>query len=132
MQIALREADVRALLDADSAAVLETHARSGDWQTAGAAFAAALSPAAAHARVPPLWDRLLAQFTEFLCSDSARYADLRAEWDALCRRSAALAVTALTTALAAELGVASTIAAPLVIWLVLSAVRMGTNVFCRR
>ena len=45
-------------------------------------------------------------------------------------RGAEVAVTALTAALAAEVGVASTVIAPLVVWLVLGALRMGSGAFC--
>jgi hypothetical protein len=79
---------------------------------------------------PSIWTRVLTEFTDFVCTDSVTYADLRAQWDDLCSRSAAIAIPALTAALAAQLGVASTIVGPLVVWLVLSAVRIGTRAFC--
>jgi len=123
-----READVSALLDPSAAAIVQRLGPGASWDVVGAALAGSL-PAAAHAR-PAIWSRVLAEFTDFVCTDSARYADLRAQWDDLCARSAAIAVTALTASLAAELGVASTVVGPLVVWLVLSALRIGTRAFC--
>ena len=123
-----RESDVSALLDPAAADVVRRLGPDVSWDVAGAALAGA-SPAAVSSR-PGIWSSVLAEFTDFVCSDSARYADLRAQWDDLCARSAAIAVTALTGALAAELGVASTVVAPLVVWLVLSAVRIGVRAFC--
>ena len=122
------EADVSALLDPSASAIVRRLGRDASWDAVGVALAGA-SPAAASARAG-LWSSVLAEFTDFVCTDSDRYADLRAQWDELCSRSAAIAVTALTTALAAQLGVASTVAGPLVVWLVLSAVRVGTRAFC--
>jgi hypothetical protein len=122
-----READVFALLDPSSAAVVRQLGPDAPWDVVGAALAGS-SPAAAGAA--GIWSSVLAEFTDFVCSDSPRYADLRAQWDDLCARSAAIAVTALTTALAAHLGAASSVVAPLVVWLVLSAVRIGTRAFC--
>jgi hypothetical protein len=123
-----RESDVSALLDHAAADVVRRLGPDASWDVVGAALAGA-SPAAASSR-PGIWSSVLAEFTDFVCSDSARYADLRAQWDDLCARSAAVAVTALTGALAAELGVAGTVVAPLVVWLVLSAVRIGARAFC--
>jgi hypothetical protein len=123
-----READVSALLDADAHAVMRRLGPDASWDAVGAALAGS-SPASLAAS-PGLWRAVVEEFTDFVCTDSPRYADLRTQWDDLCSRSAAIAITALTAALAAQLGVASTIAGPLVVWLVLSAVRIGTRAFC--
>jgi len=123
-----READVSALLDSSAIAVVERLGPTATWDVVGAALAGAL-PAARSGR-PGIWSSVLAEFTDFVCGDSERYADLRGQWEDLCSRSAAVAITALTAALASELGVASTIVGPLVVWLVLSAVRIGTRAFC--
>lgn len=123
-----READVSALLDPGARAVMRRLGPGASWDAVGAALAGS-SPASLAAK-PGIWRAVVAEFTDFVCTDSARYADLRTQWDDLCSRSAAIAITALTAALAAQLGVASTIAGPLVVWLVLSAVRIGTRAFC--
>ena len=122
------EADVSALLDPAAAGVVRRLGPDASWDVVGAALAGSSSAAAA-AR-PAIWRSVLTEFTDFVCSDSARYADLRRQWDELCTRSAAIAITTLTASLAAELGVGSTVVGPLVVWLVLSAVRIGTRAFC--
>jgi len=121
------EGALAALLDPSSEAVVRRLGPDASWDVVGAALAGHAATGAASAG---LWSRVLMEFTDFVCTESARYADLRAEWEDLCSRGAALAVTALTASLAAELGVATTLVAPLIVWLVLSAVRIGTRAFC--
>jgi hypothetical protein len=118
---------VAALLDPSSEAVVRRLGPGASWDMVGAALA---GHAAAGATSAGIWSQVLMEFTDFVCTESARYADLRAEWDALCSRGAAVAVTALTASLAAQLGVATPLIAPLIVWLVLSAVRIGTRAFC--
>jgi hypothetical protein len=118
---------VAALLDPSSEALVRRLGPEASWDMVGAALAGHAAAAAAGAGI---WSLVLTEFTDFVCTESARYADLRAEWDDLCSRGAALAVTALTASLAAQLGVATTVVAPLIVWLLLSAVRIGTRAFC--
>jgi len=133
-----READVAALLDPSSTALVRRLGPAAPWDVVGAALAEVGHPhfrgrrrdRSASVPVPGIWSRVAAEFTDFVCTESARYADLRAQWDDLCARSAAIAITALTASLAARLGVASTVVGPMVVWLVLSAVRIGTRAFC--
>jgi hypothetical protein len=118
---------VAALLDPASQAVVRRLGSDASWDMVGAALA---GPGAAGAAGAGIWSRVLTEFTDFVCTESPRYADLRAEWDDLCSRGAALAVAALTASLSAQLGVATTLVSPLIVWLVLSAVRIGTRAFC--
>jgi hypothetical protein len=118
---------VAALLDPFAEAEVRRLGPGRSWDVVGATLA---GHAAAGGAGAGIWSRVLAEFTEFVCTESSRYADLRAEWDDLCSRSAAVAVTALTASLAAHLGVATTVVGPLIVWLVLSAVRIGTRAFC--
>lgn len=118
---------VAALLDPSSDAFVRRLGPGASWDVVGAALA---GQAAAAAESAGVWSRVLTEFTDFVCTESARYADLRRQWDDLCSRGAAVAVTALTASLAGQLGVATTIVAPLIVWLVLSAVRIGTRAFC--
>ena len=118
---------VAALLDPSSEAVVRRLGPAASWDVVGATLAGQALTAGAGANI---WSRVLTEFTDFVCTDSARYADLRRQWGEICARGAAVAVTALTASLAAALGVASTVVAPLVVWLVLSAVRIGTRAFC--
>jgi hypothetical protein len=122
-----RESDVLEMLDPSVQDVLRRLGPDASWDVVGAMLAGRAAAASARRGI---WSHVLVEFTDFVCTDSGRYADLRAQWDDLCSRSAALAITALTAALAAELGVASTVVGPLVVWLVLSAVRIGTRAFC--
>ena len=121
-----RESDLEAMLDPSVAAVIQRLGPAASWEVVGAV----IGNHGAAAEAPGIWARVMSEFTDFVCTDSPQYADLRAQWDDLCARSAAIAVTALTASLAAELGVAATVASPMVVWLVLSAVRIGTRAFC--
>jgi hypothetical protein len=126
--LSFREADVVALLDPAAAAIVRRLGPGASWDVVGATLAGSGPPAAAAG--PGIWNSVLTEFTDFVCSDSARYAELRAQWEELSSRSAAIAVTALTAALSAQLGVGATVVAPLAVWLVLSAMRIGTRAFC--
>ncbi|HTI37658.1 MAG TPA: hypothetical protein VL484_08880 [Vicinamibacterales bacterium] len=121
-----RDSDIATMLDPSFAAVLDRLGSSASWEAVGAAWAGHRGADAGEG----IWASVLSEFTDFLCTDSARYADLRAEWDDLCSRSAAIAVTALIGSLAAELGAAASVVGPLVVWAVLAALRIGTNAFC--
>lgn len=118
---------VAALLDPASTSVVQRLGPGASWDVVGATLAGQAPAGTASAGI---WGRVLAEFTDFVCTESARYADLRAEWDDLCSRSTAVAITALTASLAAHVGVAASIVGPLIVWLVLSAVRIGTRAFC--
>jgi hypothetical protein len=78
-----------------------------------------------------LWQAVRWEVRSFLCTDSAPYAELRAEWDELKRQSPALAVRSLATLMGAKLGVASGVLAPLVTWLFMVERRMGKDALCQ-
>jgi hypothetical protein len=116
-------------------ASLETLERAGtDWNAVGNLLVA--TPTAGVALTgtgqwtADLWEAVKYEFRSFLCTESERYAELRSEWDALKRRSPALAVSSLSSLIGAKLGVASGVVAPLVTWLFLVARRIGQDDVC--
>lgn len=76
------------------------------------------------------WESVRREVHAFLCTSSPGYADLRREWDALKRDSTAVAVGALTAAVSVQLGSAAAVVAPLVIWALTLALRVGTRAYC--
>jgi hypothetical protein len=80
---------VAALLDPFAEAEVRRLGPDPSWDVVGATLA---GHAAAGGAGAGIWSRVLAEFTDFVCTESSRYADLRAEWDDLCSRSAAVAV----------------------------------------
>lgn len=96
----------------------------------------ALTPSAALAIKGPgwngqLWAEVKAQTYAFLCSDAAEYSDLRTEWDALAAQGSHLAIAALSGAVGAQLGLAAGVVAPMVIWALRVAARLGKEAACR-
>lgn len=77
-----------------------------------------------------LWHGVKKEFHSFLCTDSPVYADLRKEGNGLQQKSSSLAVAALSGAIGAQLGVASGVVAPLVIWATIVALRIGKQAIC--
>lgn len=77
-----------------------------------------------------LWLGVKKEFHSFLCTDSAAYADLRREWNNLRKKSSTLAVASLSGVIGAQLGVASGVVAPLVIWALIVALRIGHKALC--
>lgn len=71
------------------------------------------------------------EFRLFLCTSSPAYADLRSRWVALRDESVGAAAAALAGVVAARLGVSASVVAPVVISLLLSAVRLGQRTICR-
>ena len=71
------------------------------------------------------------EFRSFLCTTSAAYADLRSGWRALRDESVAAAAAALAAAIAARIGISPAVVTPVVISLLLSAVRLGSRTVCR-
>jgi hypothetical protein len=114
---------------------LETLERAGtDWNTVG--YLLASTPTAGVALTgtgqwtTDLWEAVKWEFRSFLCTDSESYAELRATWDEHKQLSPALAVGSLATGIAATLGVASGVIAPLVTWLLVVARRIGKEDAC--
>jgi hypothetical protein len=77
-----------------------------------------------------LWQAVKWEFRIFLCTDSEPYAELRKEWNELKRQSPAHAVGSLATQIAAKVGAASGVVAPLVTWLFVVARRIGEEAAC--
>ena len=114
---------------------LETLERNGtDWNAVGTLLAA--TPMAGVAVTgtgqwtTDLWEAVKWEFRSFLCTDSERYEELRAQWDELKEQSPAIAVGSLATVIGAKLGVASGLIAPLVTWLFVVSRRIGHEQAC--
>ena len=114
---------------------LETLERAGtDWNAVGNLLAATPTTGVALTGTgqwtADLWGAVKWEFRSFVCTDSERYAELRAEWDGLKQQSPALAVGSLASAMGAKLGVASGVITPLVTWLFVVARRVGKDDLC--
>jgi hypothetical protein len=114
---------------------LEILERAGtDWNAVGNLLAA--TPTAGVALTgtgqwtADLWEAVKWEFRSFLCTESESYAELRAEWDPLKKRSTVAAVGSLATQIGAKLGVARGVVAPLVMWLFVVARRNGKDDVC--
>ena len=114
---------------------LETLERNGtDWNAVGTLLAA--TPMAGVAVTgtgqwtTDLWEAVKWEFRSFLCTDSERYEELRAQWDELKEQSPAIAVGSLATVIGTKLGVASGLIAPLVTWLFVVSRRIGQEQAC--
>lgn len=77
-----------------------------------------------------LGDAVRAEMRAFLCTDAESYNDLREQWQGLREKGSSIAVAALSGAIGAKLGVASGVLAPMVIWILLVALRIGKNALC--
>ncbi|HEY3883606.1 MAG TPA: hypothetical protein VGL62_00255 [Vicinamibacterales bacterium] len=90
----------------------------------------ALGNAVPDATASPFWDDAAREFRSFLCTNSAAYADLRSRWTSLRGDSIAAAAAALSAAIGTRLGAPSSVIAPLVAALLMSAVRLGRLAIC--
>lgn len=77
-----------------------------------------------------LWQGVKKEFHSFLCTESPTYSDLRKEWDSLRQKSSAWAIATLSGVIGSQLGVAGGVVAPLAIWAVVVAVRIGKEAIC--
>ena len=114
---------------------LETLERNGtDWNAVGTLLAATPTAGVAVSGTgqwsTDLWEAVKWEFRSFLCTDSERYEELRAQWDELKGQSPAIAVGSLATVIGAKLGVASGLIAPLVTWLFVVSRRIGQEQAC--
>src|SRR5690606_34965136 len=103
------------------------------WEDIGAALS--LTPAAGIALKGAGWraDRWAAVEAEggaFLCTDSEAYAQLRAEWGELTKKSTPLAIAALSGVMGAQIGIAGGIIAPAVVWTLITGGRIGQQALC--
>jgi hypothetical protein len=116
----------------ESIAALETD--KAKWEDVGAALASGptsgISLKGGGRWSGALWQNVKKEFHSFLCSDSSTYADLRKEWDSLRQKSSALAIASLSGLIGSQLGVASGVVAPLVIWAAVVALRIGKEAAC--
>lgn len=96
----------------------------------------ALTPSAALSLKGPGWNRHLwvevkAEVYAFLCDDSERYSDLRSDWNTLTEKGSTLAIASLSGAIGSQLGMTGGVVAPMVIWAIAVAVRIGKEAACR-
>lgn len=78
-----------------------------------------------------LWEATKMEFRSFLCTDSTNYEDLRREWAGHREKGMQVAVGSLSGAIGAHLGVAGGILTPIVVWLLVVAIRIGKNALCQ-
>jgi hypothetical protein len=78
-----------------------------------------------------LWQAVKEEVAQFLCSETEKYGDLRNDWTELRERSVPIAVASLSGAIGSYIGIAGGIIAPLVVWLLISASRIGVEAFCQ-
>lgn len=118
-----------------SATVKAMDENGADWNIIGASLA--LSPTAGVALKgggawrQDLWAAVKSEFAEFLCSGSPKYDELRTEWSGLKDKSKHIAIASLSGAIGAQLGVAAGVVAPLVVWLIIVALKIGKEGLCR-
>lgn len=78
-----------------------------------------------------LWVAVKNEIRAFICTESSEYADLRSQWSSLQKRGSGMAVAALSGAIGGQLGVAGGVIAPLVIWALVVALRIGKAALCQ-
>lgn len=78
-----------------------------------------------------LWPAVVQELRVLCCTDDPRYADIREKWSGLQGDTASTAVAALSGAIGATLGLAAGVVAPLVVWGLVTILRLGLGVFCR-
>jgi len=79
-----------------------------------------------------LWPAVVQELRVLCCTDDARYADIRDKWTGLQGDTASTAVAALSGAIGASLGLAAGVVAPVVVWGLVTVLRLGLGVFCRQ
>src|SRR5262245_11083099 len=114
---------------------LETLERAGtDWNAVGNLLAATPTTGVAFTGTGQwtgdLWEAVKWEFRSFLCTESDAYAELRTEWDGLKQHSPTRAAGSLANLIGARVGVTSGVIAPMVTWLLVVAMRMGTDDVC--
>ena len=78
-----------------------------------------------------LWSAIKEEFVEFLCSNTEQHHELRSKWVELREQSVPVAVAWLSAAIGSQIGIVGGMIAPVVVWLLITAHRIGTRAFCR-
>jgi len=77
-----------------------------------------------------LWEKVKSEFRILLCTEDAKYADLRKHASELTGNYTATLVTAVSTAIAVTLSTTAALLTPLVSLLILAVARVGKNAIC--
>lgn len=77
-----------------------------------------------------LWEKVKAEFRILLCTEDAKYADLRKQASALTSNYTTTLVTAVSTAIAVTLSTSVALLMPLASLLILAVARVGKNAIC--
>lgn len=78
-----------------------------------------------------LWKSVKEEFRKFLCTDSESYSDLKTDGKDIKENSAKLLISSLSSIMGAKLGIAAGVIAPIIIWLLLVASRIGKQGLCK-
>lgn len=76
------------------------------------------------------WQEVKEEFAVFLCTDHEKYSDLRSKGEELGEKNTDLLVSAISGIIGSQIGVAAGIVAPLVVWLLVTGSRIGTEALC--
>jgi hypothetical protein len=77
-----------------------------------------------------LWGSVKTELRSFLCTDSEKYADLRKQFEGIEKKSSHIVVASLAASMADYIPVAAGIIAPMVIWGLVTAMRISKEAFC--
>lgn len=77
-----------------------------------------------------LWEKVKAEFRILLCTEDAKYADLRKQASELTGNYTATLVAVVSTAIAVTLSTTAALLTPLVSLLILAVARVGKNAIC--
>lgn len=78
-----------------------------------------------------LWSSTKQEFAEFLCSNTEQHRELREKWAELREQSVPVAIAWLSALIGAQIGIVGGMIAPVVVWLLITANRIGIGAFCR-
>ena len=77
-----------------------------------------------------LWDAVKTEFRILVCTDDAKYGDIRAAAGKLKSEHTSALVAMLSASLGAAIGVAASVIAPILSLLLLMVVRIGVEAYC--
>jgi hypothetical protein len=77
-----------------------------------------------------LWDETKKEFRLAFCTESGKYEDLREKIQELSGAGAHILIGLIATAIAPEVGVASAIISPMVVWIMVGTARGGREAIC--
>lgn len=131
----LTEDELRDLLPSHVQAGIDSLSDAGqDWQQIGVALSIAPESALALKGLAEwkkdLWDRVREEVRKFVCTEDPTYDDLREQWKEIRKGSVPVAVAGLAGAIGSQIGMVGGVIAPMVVWALISAIRIGKETFC--